>query len=197
MRHTLVLLALSLVALALPALAHASPNAVIRDCADDGTLQGKYSNSDLRRAQETLPADLDEYSDCREVIGAAITSGPGGKGGKGGGPGGHGGGPALSAAAKRRNDARDRAALAAITRGDKRPALGIGGKTIKPGPNGLFDVPSASSGLPLPLILALIGVGVLATGGLLYVLRRRVPALARLALPRISLPRVPLPRLRR
>jgi hypothetical protein len=195
MRHTLVLLALSLVALALPTLAHASPNAVIRDCADDGTLQGKYSNGDLRRAQQTLPADLDEYSDCREVIGAAITSGPGGKGGRGRGRG--GGGPALSAAAKRRGDARDRAALAAITRGDKRPALGIGGKTIKPGPNGLFDVPSASSGLPLPLILALVGVGLLATGGLFYVLRRRVPALARLSLPRISLPRVPLPRLRR
>jgi hypothetical protein len=194
MRHTLVLLALSLVALALPALAHASPNAVIRDCADDGTLQGKYSNGDLRRAQQTLPADLDEYSDCREVIGAAITSGPGGKGGKRGG---QGGGPALSAAAKRRAEARDRAALAAITRGDKRPELGIGGKTIKPGPNGLFDVPTASSGLPLPLILALIGVGLLATGGLLYVLRQRVAALARLSLPRISLPRVPLPRLRR
>ena len=27
---------------------------------------------DLRKARDSLPSDLDEYSDCREVIGAAI-----------------------------------------------------------------------------------------------------------------------------
>ena len=48
---------------------------MIRDCALDGRLDQKYSNSELRRAHNNLPADLDEYSDCRDVIAAAIKGG--------------------------------------------------------------------------------------------------------------------------
>ena len=64
-----------LIALAAPALAYASPDAVIRDCADDGDLDRTYSNSDLEQAEKNLPSDLDEYSDCRSVIAGAKTSG--------------------------------------------------------------------------------------------------------------------------
>src|SRR4051794_2040817 len=70
-RHLVICLA-TLVALAIPAIANASPQAVIRDCAEDGVLDHHYSNSDLQKAKKKLPSDLDEYSDCREVIGAAI-----------------------------------------------------------------------------------------------------------------------------
>src|SRR5918911_4946448 len=90
MRHILVLLGLAC-ALIAPASSHASPGAVIRDCANDGRLQGHYSPSDLRRAQRELPSDLNEYSDCASVIAVAI-SGSGGSGGGGGSHGSGGGG---------------------------------------------------------------------------------------------------------
>lgn len=193
MRYPLALL-VALVALALPATSHASPAAVVRDCADDGTLQGAYSNGDLRRAQSLLPTDLDEYSDCREVIGAAITAGPP-KTGAGGGTGHAHARAARSAASAPHAKARDRVALESIAGGGEKPKLKIGDKVVEPGDNGLFDLASAANALPMPLLLALIALGVLALAGAAYGLRRRVPALS--GLSRISLPRVPLPRLRR
>ena len=41
---------------------------MIRDCSEDGVLNGKYSQSELDGALEQLPSDLDEYTDCRAVI---------------------------------------------------------------------------------------------------------------------------------
>jgi hypothetical protein len=198
-----------LVALAVPAAAFGSSDAVIRDCAADGDLDQHYSNSDLDKAEKNLPSDLDEYSDCREVIAGAKTSGSdsGGAGGGGGGGGtghsGSGGGGASSAgAAEIAARQNDKAQLDQLTRSGDKPRLDIGGRTVEPGSNGLFDLSSASNGLPLPLLLALIAVGLLTAGGVLYGLRRRVPALARIPLPRIPLPRfdlsrVPFPRSRR
>ena len=58
----------SLVAMVGAAPALASPAGVIRDCSEDGALNGKYSQSELERALEQLPSDLDEYTDCRSVI---------------------------------------------------------------------------------------------------------------------------------
>src|SRR3954464_8436179 len=79
------------------AAAFASGGKVIRDCTDDGRLQGHYSQKDLRDALSSLPSDIDEYTDCRDVIrraafGGAGGSGGGGKGGSGGTGGGAGGG---------------------------------------------------------------------------------------------------------
>jgi hypothetical protein len=51
--------------------AHASAAAVIRDCSEDGVLNGHYTQSEIRKALEQLPSDLDEYTDCRSVIRAA------------------------------------------------------------------------------------------------------------------------------
>src|SRR3954468_21778865 len=78
------------------AAAFASGGKVIRDCTDDGRLQGHYSQKDLRDALSSMPSDIDEYTDCRDVIrraafGGAGSSG-GGKGGSGGGGGGNSGG---------------------------------------------------------------------------------------------------------
>lgn len=188
-----------LVALAAPAAALASPEAVIRDCAADGKLDHHYSNSDLDKAEKSLPSDLSEYSDCASVIAAAKTKGSDKGGGRHNGP---PGGGATAKASEHAAQARDRAALDALTKNGHKPKLQVGGKTIEPGSNGLFNLASAANGLPLPLLLALIAMGVLAAGGGLYVLRRRVPALARLPLPRIPAPRidlsrVPFPRFRR
>jgi hypothetical protein len=181
-----------LVALAVPALAYASPEAVIRDCADNGRLDHHYSNSDLQKAEKNLPSDLDEYSDCRSVIAGAITGGSDKGGGRSGGR--SGGSSPSAKAADNAARARDRAAHDALTKSGRKPRLKIGGKTIEPGDNGLFNLASASNGLPLPLLLALIAVALLTAGGGLYVLRRRVPGLARVPLPRLPLPRIHLSR---
>ena len=220
MRHILVLLGLAC-ALIAPASSHASPGAVIRDCADDGRLQGHYSPSDLRRAQSELPSDLNEYSDCASVIAAAIpgsggsgggggshgsgggasgSSGGGGGGGAGGGGGGHAGGGAAGSAAHRSAAGAgltiDRSGPAPKVN-PKKPTLTIDGHRVSPGGNGLFNLSSAADGLPAPLLAALIAVAIAALAGAGYALRRRIPAFGRVALPHLSLPRVPLPRFRR
>ena len=48
--------------------AFASPVSVIRDCSEDGMLNGTYSPKELDGALDQLPSDLDEYTDCRAVI---------------------------------------------------------------------------------------------------------------------------------
>ncbi|MCW3012239.1 MAG: hypothetical protein JWO90_2643, partial [Solirubrobacterales bacterium] len=63
--------------------------ALTKDC-QDGTITGTYTASDYAEAQRRLPTDVDEYTDCRDVIrsaqlraaGAKLRSAP-----AGGGPG--------------------------------------------------------------------------------------------------------------
>src|SRR3954464_4145879 len=75
-----------------PATAFADGGKVIRDCTDDGRLQGHYSQKDLRDALNSMPSDIDEYTDCRDVIRRAAFGGAGSSGGGKGGSGGGGGG---------------------------------------------------------------------------------------------------------
>src|ERR671930_2224271 len=97
-RDTLILLGATAVLLAVPAVALASPQQVIRDCAQDGKLDQHYSLSDLKNAEKKLPTDVDEYTNCRDVINQAEVAGSGDKGSKahgaagGGGSGKNGGG---------------------------------------------------------------------------------------------------------
>lgn len=184
-----------LVALALPAAARADP---VSDCSRDGDLDKSYSNAELRKALDEIPGDLDEYSNCRDVISGAIKSGsdkgenrPGGAGGTNGG-----GGSVSPGEQEARN--RDNADLESITGGSDRPSpsVEVGGEKVEPGSNGLFDLARASNGLPVPLLAALIALGLLAAVGTLVALRERVPVLARI--PLLSkIPRVSFPRLRR
>jgi hypothetical protein len=74
MRRT-IFLALVAALLLVPSAAHAAgPIQIIRDCEDDGALQGNYTASELRNARGQLPTDIDEYSDCRDVLGRAIAA---------------------------------------------------------------------------------------------------------------------------
>ncbi len=191
-----------LFALALPSLAQADPQ---RDCAGDGDLDKRYSNSQLRKALDNLDSGLDEYSNCREVFKAAIASGSdernngggSGGGGSGGTAGGGSGGTEVSGEEQQAH-AGDNAELGALTDGadDPKPDVNIGGEQVQPGTNGLFDLATASNSLPTPLLLTLIVIGLLALGGGLVALRGRMPALRRL--PLVSkVPRVSLPRFRR
>jgi hypothetical protein len=198
MKHIrqLTLVIVALAALAMPTLAHASADQVIKDCNDDGALSKKYSKQDLKKALDTLPADVKDYSDCKDVISAALGA-AGKKSSEGGGGGGSGGGPAATPARAKPDPKGDADALGAA-KGEK-PKLQIGGKPLEPGKNGLFNL-SASNGLPTPLLLALIALGLVLVGGALITLRKRVPALARIPLPSLSLGslrRVSLPRFRR
>ncbi len=175
----------ALVAVALPASATASPQWVILDCSDDGKLSRSYSNDELRGALDELPGDLDEYSDCRQVIGAAIGAGAGKQGG---GSGSSGGGAASGSVSGSEQAAQqgDQEALAALAKEAAEDPITVGGKQVEPGENGVFDLASAENGVPTPLLLVLLAFAAAALGGAFLLLRRRVPALARISLPTLK-----------
>ena len=119
---------IAVLALGLPAAAQASWQAVIRDCAQDGKLDQHYSQSDLRKAEQNLPSDIDEYTDCRSVIRAAM-------GGGSGSPGGPPNGIVTPSGAVAGSPA-DVQALQALGH-SKHAAIVVGGKRILPGNAGL------------------------------------------------------------
>ena len=184
-RHLLVIGALAV--LALPAPAYASANQVVRDCVYDGKLDHHYSNAELRKARDHLPSDADEYSDCRDVIAAAIKGGSDKSGGATS-PGIGATNPAGEAAAQ----AADQSALAGIAGSDKAPKLDVGGQSLKPDSSGFFNLGGAANRVPLPLLIALILLCVMAVATGLGSVRERVPALARIPfLSKIPTLRVP------
>jgi hypothetical protein len=184
--HLLTIGALTL--LALPANAFASADQVIRDCARDGKLDHNYSNSELRKARNNLPSDLDEYSDCRDVIASAIKGGSN-RGLGAGSPGVAATDPAGEAAAQ----TQDQNDLAAIATGKgEKPSVNVGGTKLQPDSSGFFNVGGAANEVPLPLLLALILLSLFALASALGAVRDRVPALASVPLlSKIPTPRVP------
>src|SRR5438132_12649677 len=85
--------------LALPAAASAKGGyqAVIRDCAQDGQIDGHYSQHQLDQARHHIPSDIDEYTSCRDAIATALARGRNGGGGTG--PGNPPSNPALTTSA--------------------------------------------------------------------------------------------------
>jgi hypothetical protein len=185
LRHLVVLVALA--ALVAPATAAASAKQVLRDCITDGKLDRHYSNAELRKAKDNLPADSDEYSDCSDIIAGAIKGGSD-RGSGAGSPGVGGTDPAGEAAA-RTTDAKD---LSVIADSDKAPKVDVGGTSLAPDSSGFFNLAGAANDVPLPLLLALILLSLVAMASGLAAVRERVPALARLPLlSKIPAPRVP------
>jgi hypothetical protein len=180
----LALLLALLFALALPATAFAQGEDVIRDCAQDGDLDGDYSDEELDRAYNNLPTDIDEYSDCRDVIRQAQAGGRGnkdvtgaddsGSGGvsAGGGNGGTGTGYRDGVTG---GDVSDRGGSAADNEDLKRreDAARSGARP------GLTDPASGAddsgSGLPAAAIVAIVLLALAGLLGLLYALRDRLP----------------------
>jgi len=148
---------------AVPAANAASTTQILRDCADDGVLQGDYTPAELRRARQRIPADTDQYTDCRDVLARAasqsVTGASGGSvaGGDGSGGGG-GGGERLTPA-----DDTERSALEEAAR-DGGSAVDIGGTKVVPGAAGL-RAGAARNGLPptLTALLILLGIAALST----------------------------------
>jgi hypothetical protein len=165
------------VLLVLPGVAHASPQQVIRDCAQDGKLDHHYSLSDLKNAEKKLPTDVDEYTNCRDVINQAEVQGSGGNAhssshgplsGAGGSSGGGGGGATPSAQdVQALNDAKSGNGQA--------PTLSLNGQKVVPGSGGVFKTAGAANDVPTPVLLALIALVALTAAGGIVALRRRFP----------------------
>ncbi len=197
--------ALILMVLAFPVAAQASPGAVVRDCAKDGSVDGKYSDKDKRAALKKIPADLNEYSDCRAAIKASIGAGgpkagiskkPPGSGGGGSGSdgsaGGSGGGQADTNGDGKVSPAERKAAdnvEVALKRDKDRTNTEntLGDRKTDPGKVGAIDASNTSNGLPLPVILAIAALALLAAAAATLLLGRRSPRVAN------ALRRVPLP----
>jgi hypothetical protein len=180
--------------LAMPASAAASANQVLSDCIRDGKLDRKYSNEELRKAKDNLPADSDEYSDCSDVIASAIKGGSD-RGSGAGSPGVGAIDPAGEAAAR----TEDQGELEAITSGKAEPpTVDVGGQSLEPDSSGFFNLAGAANEVPLPLLIALILLGLFAVASGMAAMRERLPALARIPLlSKIPTPRVPFSQRRR
>jgi hypothetical protein len=203
MRRT-TFLALVAALLIAPAAAHAAgdPTEIIRDCADDGVMQGDYTPSELRRARNQLPTDIDEYSDCRDVLSRAIEGSASNNnsddvagGGGGGATGGVGGGGTDPGAGSPGVTQADPSTLsdtssesgklpapytseehAAVTRAAAEGALPVdlAGHKVAPGTHLAADVGRNDIPGALVVVLALLAAATIGVAG--PALRRRVLA---------------------
>jgi hypothetical protein len=173
LRLALACLVLGLM-VAVPAANAASTTQILRDCADDGVLQGDYKPSELRKARQNIPTDTDEYTDCRDVLARAAAAGVAGSGaGSGGGSG--AGGSSGDAPLESPNTPEGKEAIGKAAGEGAPDPIRLGGRAVVPGSAGLAS-DAVRNDLPTPLIvvLALLGAAALAT--LSPFVRRRVVA---------------------
>ncbi|MDQ3434777.1 MAG: hypothetical protein M3481_08895 [Actinomycetota bacterium] len=207
---TAPVLLLVVLALSTAAPAMASPDDVVRDCAEDGFVEtDRHSRSDLREGRNRIPADLDAYSDCTSQINEALdrpsagaaanTRGFAGGDGTGGGVSGDGGSRGTGSAAggsdgggPMTEEERREAAAAAerkrqLARADTESLLGD--RNVSPGTAGAFEQADTANGISLPLLLAIIALVLGLAAGAVVALRRRNPELFAGTLGRIPFPR--------
>jgi hypothetical protein len=197
LRHILLAIAALALVGALAPPAFASYQDVIRECYDRGELPpGKYSRHELLQARRHLRSDIREYSDCEDLINAALAYRKPGGGAPGGGAGpGAGGGynptpdPQLttpSGAIARSKQDYD--ALAQATdprkRRDAPPRVSVAGRDLSPSTSGVIAAAdrSDSNAVPLPLLLALAALAGLTALAIFSLLRRHWPVTRRAAL---------------
>jgi hypothetical protein len=150
---------------------------ILREC-QDGRISGNYTPAQLRDARKHIPTDIDEYSDCRDVLARAALSGRStGNGGGGGGgtaapggvlPGGGDGNRVVANGTAEEKDLVD--ALKSAPKG-----ADVGGEHLVPGASGLA-ADAARHGLPTSLLTALILIGLCALAAAAPAVRRRVIA---------------------
>ena len=136
-------LALALSLLVLPATAASADTGakIIERCTHGQSLSG-FSQQDYRRALQELPTEVEEYSDCANLIRSAQLAAAGGGGGGGGG--GNSGPPITE---------RERGEVKRAQSKGKEP-LKLGGELVSPGVVHA-SVSSALSSLPNPLLAML------------------------------------------
>ena len=162
LRLALACLLLGLI-VAVPAASAASTTQILRDCADDGVLQGDYKPSELRKARQNIPTDTDEYTDCRDVLARAAAAGVAGSG-SGGGTGSGSGGSSEDQPLESPNTPEGKAAIGAAAGAGAPDPIRVGNRAVVPGTAGL-SADAVRNDLPTPLIvlLALLGAAALAT----------------------------------
>jgi hypothetical protein len=137
-------LALSLLVL-LAAAASADTGAkIIERCTHGQSLSG-FSQKDYRRALAELPTEVEEYSDCGNLIRRAQLAAAGGGGG--------GGGPSGGGAAATPLSASEQSAVARAPKSGAEP-FKVGNQLVSPGVVHA-DISSALSSLPDPLLAIL------------------------------------------
>lgn len=198
MVRSLLAIAFVLLLTASPASA-ASRTEILRDC-QDGSLSGTYTASELRDARSHIPADIDQYSDCRDVLTRALTSGSGtgtdgGSSSSGGGSSGSSGGGTSSSSGSSGSGssgssdvAPNAAAPAPVlkpetqkeqhalddagTTGGATPVT-VGERPIVPGATA-FDAGEPGNRLPSSLVVTLVLLAVAAAAAAAPAARRRV-----------------------
>jgi len=173
LRLALACLALGLFAV-VPAANAASTTQILRDCADDGVLQGDYTPAELRKARQNIPTDTDEYTDCRDVLARAAAAGVSAKGGSGAGGSGAGGTADGQPPADPDSD-EGRAIVGAAGSQPPPGPINIDGRPVVPGRASLSS-DGVRNDLPPGMLVALILLGAGALSTLLPPVRRRVLA---------------------
>jgi len=167
------LLAVLAVLLVAPAAqADATRNKILREC-QNGQLSGDYTAAEIRDARSNIPDDVDQYTDCRDVLTRALLARAGGSGGGGdgggtgtgggttGGGSGGGGGDASGAPLTPSTDA-DREAI----EGAAGQPMEISGRRVTPGSA------TMRNDLPTTMLVMLALLAVAAVAGLAPQIRR-------------------------
>ena len=147
-----------------PAVALASGDAVVRDCTDNGRIDRQHSAGDYREALANLPTDVDEYTDCRDVIARAsrgsLGNRPRDRQSDNGTAGGSSQRPVDPDADVTATPDEERAVSDAAR--DTAPVR-VGDRHVTPGTAGLAS-DDISNSLPRPLLVALLLLAALALG---------------------------------
>jgi hypothetical protein len=176
--------------IASPALADTREQ-IFREC-QNGSLSGDFTAKEIRDARNNIPTDIDQYSDCRDVLSRALAGLAGGNGGSagGGGGGGAGGGGfgggntgggggtgsgGTGGALLTPTTPEDQKALADAARSGGGPVQ-INGEALIPGAAGLSG-DAARHALPATLIVLLALLALAAAAGAVGPVRRHAGAL--------------------
>ena len=195
LRHILLAIAALALVGALAPPAFASYQDVIRECYDRGELPpGKYSRHELLQARRHLRSDIREYSDCEDLINAALAyRRPSGGGGAspGGGTGGYNPPPdpnlttpsGAVASSKQDYDALNQATDTSKRRSAP-PRVSVAGRELAPSTGGVIAAANRNDShtVPLPLLLALASLAGLVALAIASLLRRHWPVTRRAAL---------------
>ena len=146
---------------------------ILREC-QEGRITGDYTPKQLRDARRHIPTDIDEYSDCRDVLAQAALTGRGGSGGDGSTSSAPGGvRPDDGRAPQTPSDPVENAELNdARLRSD---AQSVGEQSIIPGAAG-FAASAERHGLPPTVLVVLILLGLCVSAATFASVRRRVLA---------------------
>jgi hypothetical protein len=144
---------------------------ILQQC-QNGRLTGDFTVKEIRDARNNIPTDIDQYSDCRDVLGRALAgrAGGGGGGAGGGAAGGGGGGGTGGGGTLTPSTPADQKAIAAAAAKGATPVR-VDGGTVVPGAAG-FQAHAARNALPTGLIAVLVLLGIAAAAAAAPLLRR-------------------------